>query len=59
MKDWGIRNVKEVSLADELLLDVLERMRVKYPNDVDYGREVRSFMVRLNEGVEARKVDMN
>jgi len=54
MKEWGIRNVKEVCLADELLLDLLDRMRVKYPNDIDYGREVRGLMVRLGNGVVER-----
>ena len=43
MKDWGLRNVKDVCLADELLLDLLERMRIKYPNDLEYGREVRGL----------------
>jgi hypothetical protein len=59
MKDWGLRNVKDVCLADELLLDLLERMRIKYPNDLEYGREVRGLMERLSAGVEEGKVKMN
>lgn len=58
-KNWGIRNCKEVDLADELLLDVLSRIRKKYPNDKDFGTEVASLLERLEKGVEEIKSRLN
>ena len=58
-KDWGLRNCKEVNLADELVLDLLVRMRKKLPNDKDFGSEVSALLDRLQEGVEDKKVGLN
>ncbi len=50
---------KNRQLADELLLDLLERMRLKYPNDKDYGREVRGLLVRVGNKVGLGNVGLN
>jgi len=58
-KAWGLRNCKDLELADELVLDLLVKMRKKYPNNHDFGGEVSSLLDRLSEGVEERKVGLN
>ena len=57
--DWKIRNCKDYDLADELALDLLVRMRKKFPNDQDFGREVSALLDRLRKGMEERKVGLN
>ena len=59
MEDWGIRNVRVKSLADDLLLDVLDRLESDYSNDGELGREVRELLGRLRKGVEEGKVKLN
>lgn len=58
-KAWGLRNCKDLELADDLVLDLLVTMRIKYPNDQDFGKEVNSLLERLKAGMEAKKVSLN
>lgn len=40
-------------LADDLTLDILLRLRKRYPNDGEFGCKVGSFLSRVNpDGVE-------
>jgi hypothetical protein len=58
-KAWGLRNCKDLELADELVLDLLVKMREDHPNDQDFGTEVSSMLDRLQEGMEKKKVSLN
>jgi len=49
---WGIKNCKELDLADELTLELLVRLRKKYPNDQDFGSEVDALLKRLTKALD-------
>ncbi len=34
-------------LADDLTLEILDRMERKNPNDLEFGKEVRAFLNRI------------
>jgi len=34
-------------LADDLTLEILDRMERKNPNDLEFGKEVRAFLNRV------------
>ena len=58
-KAWGLRNCKDLELADELVLDLLVKMRKDNPNNQDFGREVSLLLDRLIKGMEGGKVNLN
>ncbi len=43
----GSMTKENKDLADDLTLEILDRMEKKNPNDLEFGKEVRAFLNRV------------
>ena len=43
----GSMTKENKDLADDLTLEILDRMERKNPNDLEFGKEVRAFLNRV------------